>query len=194
MSVSVEFPFMFKPENVARYEDGDVLILDRRVYPFDVEFLRCRDYDEVAMAIEDMVTQSYGPGYAAGYGMASAARRAQVGSGPSLADHLEFAAARLIGARPTNNQVRIIVTKQLKVARQALADGRDVEAALVESMELEFAERHSTGMKLGRFGASLLDDGDFILNHCWAELGLIYTMYVALSGLKRRQEADGLLF
>lgn len=179
-SMSVEFPFMFKPENIARYEAGDVVILDRRVYPFEIEFVRCTDYEEAAKAIEDMVTQSYGPGFVAGYAMASAARYARRDSGGSLTEKMEQAGKRLIATRPTNHQVRLMVTRQLAVADKAIEHGDDVEEALLGSMDQIFAERHATGMEMGRYGAEVLEDGDVFLNHCWAELGLIYTVYVAL--------------
>ena len=54
-------PFVLKRDNVARYEDGSVYIGDRRKYPFEKEFLRCDDVEDVARAIEDMVTQGGGP-------------------------------------------------------------------------------------------------------------------------------------
>ena len=47
--------FMLKYENVARYQDGTVRILDRRVYPHEVRYVVCKDYREVAQAIADMV-------------------------------------------------------------------------------------------------------------------------------------------
>ena len=70
-----DLPFIFRRENVVRYEDGVVWILDRRVYPFETRFERCATYEDVARAIEQMVTQSGGPGYAAGYGMVQAAHQ-----------------------------------------------------------------------------------------------------------------------
>ena len=36
--------FMLRYENVAWYEDGEVRILDRRVYPRKVEFVTCKDH------------------------------------------------------------------------------------------------------------------------------------------------------
>jgi methylthioribose-1-phosphate isomerase len=58
-------PFLLRYENVANYRRGEVCILDRRNYPAKEEFVRCRDYREVAEAIAGMVTQSGGPWLAA---------------------------------------------------------------------------------------------------------------------------------
>ncbi|MBE5808751.1 MAG: S-methyl-5-thioribose-1-phosphate isomerase, partial [Clostridiales bacterium] len=62
--------FMLRYENVAWYDSGEVRILDRRVYPSRVEFVKCATHREVAQAITDMVTQSAGPYTAAAMGMA----------------------------------------------------------------------------------------------------------------------------
>ncbi|MCK4489738.1 MAG: hypothetical protein KAU23_05730, partial [Anaerolineales bacterium] len=66
-------PFVLKRDNVARYEDGVVLIGDRRKYPFSKEFVQCEDVESVAQAIENMVTQGGGPWIAAVFAMVMAA-------------------------------------------------------------------------------------------------------------------------
>ena len=63
-----DLAFMLQYENIAWYEDGEVRILDRRVYPGQVSFVRCRTHQEVTQAIRDMVTQSAGPFTAAAMG------------------------------------------------------------------------------------------------------------------------------
>ena len=68
-----DLAFLLRYENVAWFEDGEVRILDRRIYPAKVEFVTCRTHQEVAQAITDMVTQSAGPYTAAPMGMALAA-------------------------------------------------------------------------------------------------------------------------
>ena len=62
--------FMLQYENVAWYDAGEVRILDRRIYPAKIEFVRCKTHVEVMQAIRDMVTQSAGPYTAAAMGMA----------------------------------------------------------------------------------------------------------------------------
>lgn len=60
--------FMLQYENVAWYDAGEVRILDRRIYPAKIEFVRCKTHVEVMQAIRDMVTQSAGPVYGGGHG------------------------------------------------------------------------------------------------------------------------------
>src|SRR5690606_14831655 len=83
-----------------------VRILDRRVFPFSKEFVVCENYEQVARAIEQMVTQSNGPFYAAGAGMVLVAREAQKESDPiRRREMMKIAGARLIRTRPTNNNI-----------------------------------------------------------------------------------------
>ena len=39
--------FMLQYENVAWYDAGEVRILDRRIYPAKIEFVRCKTHVEV---------------------------------------------------------------------------------------------------------------------------------------------------
>src|SRR4051812_50140663 len=57
-------------------EPDAVRILDRRVFPFERTWVTCRSVKDVAKAIEDMVTQSLGPLFAAAGGMTLAPREA----------------------------------------------------------------------------------------------------------------------
>ena len=65
-----DLAYMLQYENIAWYEDGEVRILDRRIYPAQISFVRCSTHQEVTQAIRDMVTQSAGPFTAAAMGMA----------------------------------------------------------------------------------------------------------------------------
>jgi methylthioribose-1-phosphate isomerase len=180
-----EFPFIIRPENVSRYEDGEVFILDRRVYPFEVRFERCKTYAETAQAIKDMVTQSGGPGKAAAQGMIQAAHQARDKSLEGIANELDRAYNLLLSTRPTCDHLRNTTTKMLKVGKEAIENGEDVEQALISAMHKETQQHHEKMTQIGKAGASLLEDGDVILNHCWAEGGIIYTLYEALEQGKK---------
>src|SRR5512145_1994338 len=95
-------PFLLRRENVARYEDGAVVIFDRRKYPFEKAFVRCPDVESVARAIEDMVTQGGGPSAAAWYAMVLAARQAEGMRTKERISYLRQAQNRLVNTRPTN--------------------------------------------------------------------------------------------
>src|SRR3954462_7555245 len=88
-------------------EPDVVRILDRRVFPFERTWVTCRSHEDVAKAIEDMVTQSLGPLFAAAGGMVLAARSGRLES-------VREAAQRLVATRPTNNGIRDVVAELLE--------------------------------------------------------------------------------
>lgn len=171
-------PFLIQPSNVSRYEDGSVFILDRRAYPFEVRYEHCRSYEETARAIESMVTQSGGPGLAAAHGMIQAARAAQ--NDPDPMRRLRDAGDRLRSTRPTHNQIRRAVDHLLAEAARAVQSGIALEAAMIESVDYLARARYDRYQTTGEFGASLLEDGDTLLTHCWGEGGIVFTVLNAV--------------
>jgi len=178
-------PFIARNENIARYEDGNVVILDRRVYPFETAFVICRTYEDVAVAIEAMVTQSYGPALAASYGMVQAAHQSTKGSRDKIRLELEKACARLSATRPTNNLIRVKVEHLLDAGKQALSRGQDVEEALLKEIGLDLALGEERSTALGNFAAGLISDGDTILTHCWPDSSIVYTALTVLNQGKK---------
>lgn len=180
-----KLPFLAKPENIVRYEDGVVTMLDRRNYPFEIKFAVCPTYEDVARAIEEMVTQSLGPGYAAAYGMAQAAHEAERETAPGRLARMERAAKRLIATRPTNHDIRTNATAMLAHAKTVIAADGELERAMLADVDALFESRHQMSLALGTYASALIHDGDTILTHCWAETTLIYTLRCALDQGKR---------
>ena len=168
----VPIPFLNRPENIVRYEDGAVLVLDRRVYPFERTFVRCATYEDVAPAIEAMVTQSLGPGPTAGYGMAQAARAVRGLAAARQEEALRTAAARLVATRPTNNQIRLVVGATLEAALGAVAAGGDAESAVLAAMDAHWARHLGAWQAIGRAGAPLIRAGARSHPPCWADARL----------------------
>src|SRR5262245_58746052 len=126
----------FLIDNSVNYDGSSVSILDRRTFPFEREFVRCESYGEVAVAIEQMVTQSTGPHIAAGYGMVLAAGEADQLKGPQArADLMRTAARRLIHTRPTNNQIKQVVELLLDLAQRTLSEDEPLQPSLHRSMD-----------------------------------------------------------
>ena len=161
--------------------EDEVRILDRRVFPFEHIYVDCHSVEEVARAIEEMVTQSGGPFYAASAGMVLAARCADP---DAPLPGLRAAAARLIATRPTNNQVAHGVREMLAQA-EALAGRPDFAQAMEAEMRALWERHRNHSRQLGENAASLVADGEAILTHCWAEATIIQTMAAILRSGKR---------
>jgi len=178
--------FLLRYENVARYEDGVVAILDRRVYPGTTEFVRCADYVEVGQAISNMVTQSGGPWLAAAWGMVSAARDVRGLAEGAAGEKLEDAAQTLIHARPTRvRHMEAHLTRILRVAREALSEGQDVEAITATYVREILEQRYERARQIAGFTVAVLPDECTILTQCFAETLIGYTLLVAQESKKK---------
>ena len=178
-------PFLLRRENVARYEDGAVLIGDRRKYPLERSFVRCPDVESVARAIEEMVTQGGGPSIAAWYAMVLAAREAESKPAAERLAHLRRAQARLIDTRPTNTALALRLGRALAVLDQALADGEPPAEALLTWIEQQRDRAYQDYAAQARHGAGLIADGDGILTMCFAETAFLLTLGLAAREGKR---------
>ncbi|GHH47414.1 s-methyl-5-thioribose-1-phosphate isomerase [Lentzea cavernae] len=157
-----------------RLTDEGVLILDRRQFPFERNWVLCRTAGEVGRAVEDMVTQSSGPYFAVLYGMVLEAR---------AVGHLPFAQARarladtarmLENTRRTNNALR----KATKVVLEHVDAAQDVAHALNGALEGDRRYR-AKSQALGEHTANLLPDNATVMTHCWADLYLTETVRAA---------------
>jgi methylthioribose-1-phosphate isomerase len=161
-------------------EEDSVRILDRRVFPFEREWVSCRTYEDVAKAIEDMVTQSGGPLFAAAGGMTLAARAADRLRPAERRASMVDAAARLVATRRTNNQIRDVVAELIEVTDTALAADEPLGPA-VERAARAAGERYlDRSRRLGEHAAELIPDGATVLTHCWAESYITETLAAVL--------------
>lgn len=165
-----DLAFMLRYENVAWYENGAVKILDRRVYPTQIEFVTCHSYIEVAKAIADMVTQSAGPYTAASMGMALAAYECKTMNQIGKIKFLQKAAYILSNARPTTkNRMTQITNGCLDVAREAIENGEQVDEQIFLYTIASLNRRYSTMEKVGRNLVTMFPSKGNILTQCFGE-------------------------
>lgn len=165
-----DLAFMLQYENVAWYEDGKVKILDRRIYPVRTEFVVCNNYQKVATAITDMVTQSGGPYIAAGMGMALAAHNARDKNEKELFDHLDKAAYALSHARPTTSAHMVEVVDACKnAAKEAFERGESVEEGIFNHVIADNEKRYSNVHKIAENLVEKFPDDGTVMTQCFAE-------------------------
>ncbi|MBK3745743.1 S-methyl-5-thioribose-1-phosphate isomerase [Paraburkholderia aspalathi] len=166
-------------------EPDCVRILDRRVFPFEKTFVICTSVEDVAVAIEQMVTQSGGPFYAASAGMVLAAREAAKFGVAQRLDWMRKAGARLVATRATNDHIANVVALLLRDTEEILALDGDFLSAFEARVQDVWAARRATARNLGEHGGSVIHDGDCILTHCWAESTIVETAAAALRAGKK---------
>lgn len=165
-----DLAFLLRYENIAWYEDGQVRILDRRVYPTEINFVSCDSHQEVAQAIADMVTQSAGPYTAAGMGMALAAYECKYMNQQNMKTYLEKAAYTLSHARPTTvSRMKQVTNACLDAAAITMAAGREVDAAIFEHTVNSLNRRYSTMEKVGKYLVDMFPDKANVMTQCFGE-------------------------
>ncbi len=173
-------PFLLRYENVANYKNGEVLILDRRNYPAKEEFVRCRDYREVAHAIAAMVTQSGGPWLAAAYGMVSAARGVRNLPHEKAKEELKRAADVLIYARPTTSaNMKTHILRILKEGADTIDRGEDAESVTYAYVQKNLENRYRNSRRIATYAVDLIPDGASVLTQCYAETLIGFLLLVS---------------
>ena len=168
--VDKDLAFMLKYENVAWYENGEVRILDRRIYPIEVSFVTCTSYKEVAKAISDMVTQSAGPYTAAGMGMALAAYECRNLAANEQIKYLDNASYTLANARPTTaNRMTLIVRGCLKVGKTAMDNGKKVDIAIFEHTVNSINKRYLRMGMVAKYLVDIFPQNGNVMTQCFGE-------------------------
>lgn len=168
--VDKDLAFMLQYENVAWYENGQVRILDRRVYPREVRFEICNNHKEVAVAITDMVTQSAGPYTACGMGMALAAYEARNLNSNDMWKYLTDAANTLATARPTTTKrMKIIVEGCLEAAKGAMSRGGKVDEAIFFHTVETVNNRYIKMDRVANYLVDMFPQKGTIMTQCFGE-------------------------
>lgn len=165
-----DLAFLLKYENVAWYEDAQVRILDRRIYPGELSYVMCDTHQEVAQAIADMVTQSAGPYTAAGMGMALAAYECRDMKKADQRAYLIKAADTLSHARPTTaSRMEQVTSGCLGAADQASARGKKLDEAIFAHTLAALNRRYSTMEKVGGYLVDMFPDQGKVMTQCFGE-------------------------
>ncbi len=177
--------FLLKYENVAWYENGAVRILDRRVYPMKKEYFTARTYEEVAVAIKDMVTQSGGPFSAAAMGMVLASENCKNKSEKEQLAYMKKAVYALSHARPTTSAE---MQKTTDACLEKFTELLNNSCSNIPEKMFDFAiecnnKRYKLNCDAGKFLAAVIPNNSRILTQCFGE--------TAFGGLFRAlKEAD----
>ncbi|MFZ5816037.1 MAG: s-methyl-5-thioribose-1-phosphate isomerase [Bacillota bacterium] len=181
-----KLPILTNRADTLKYEAGVVRVLDRRKLPEVQVFVDCRTYRDVAQAIVDMVIQGAPPlAYAAGYGLALAAREFRGLPPGRYRAALAEAHQQLRSTRPTGADIFPLMDQALALAYQAIDRGEDAEAAVVAFVDQQIQAGDRAARLSGLHASQLLVDGDRILTHCFAGAALNYMLYFALRDGKR---------
>ncbi|MEP7362910.1 MAG: S-methyl-5-thioribose-1-phosphate isomerase, partial [Acidobacteriota bacterium] len=148
-----------------QWTPAGVVMIDQTKLPREVVYVTCRNYEEVAVAIVDMIIRGAPAiGVAAAMGVAIGVQQAD----PAAMDaEMERICTRLAGTRPTAVNLFWAIDRMKKL--YASLRGKPVEeirAALVAEAQLIKEEDIEINRAMGGHGAPLVPDGKTVLTHC----------------------------
>ncbi len=161
----VSLPYLLRSENIARIEGSQLLIGDRRVYPFEKRFERCSSVLEIASALKRMVTQGGGPLEVALTAMVFVTEQMKKGIIHAEFGELERAVILLIASRPTNTTMKRTLLALLEELH-GKPDFVEQVAPLVEAKKTAFDQLYH---QLGKEGSHLIPEKAGVLTTCFAE-------------------------
>jgi methylthioribose-1-phosphate isomerase len=153
--------------------DGILELIDQRLLPQRMEYLRCEDPQTLFEAIVTLAVRGAPAiGVAAAYGVCLGLR--QLPGDVSLQqalEQVEKTAGYLAASRPTAVNLFWALERMKKTAARFAADNPDAAAGILRQILLNEArvienEDKQMCLAIGRNGQSLIPDGKAILTHC----------------------------
>jgi len=150
------------------WKDGKVFLIDQRKLPLKYEIINCSTYQEVAEAIKKMkIRGAPAIGVAAAFSMALAAYSSKTDSFVEFIRDMEKAKNCLILTRPT----AVNLFWALERIMNLINIKKDVDLFKLKDIILQEAENIARedieiNKAMGKYGASLIKDGDSVLTHC----------------------------
>lgn len=181
-----------------RWDQDAVVLLDQRELPVSETYLRLREVEEVAQAIESMVVRGAPAiGCTAAMGIALAATRISVDDLGEFEDALGPAFDRLAKTRPTAVNLFWALGRMRAVLRGAISEPdasvASVRSRLVEEAERILVEDVETCRAIGREGLQLVPANARLLTHCNAGALATGGYGTALGIVRAAHEQDRIL-
>ncbi len=149
-----------------RWVDGVVEILDQRLLPHRVRYLRLRSARQVAKAIKDMAIRGAPAiGVAAAMGLALTAYRCKSENRDKILRRLRRSYEILRDSRPTAVNLFWALDRVMRAAESS-ESADEVRRRVVEEALRIMEEDVEANKLIGEHGAKLIEDGDKILTHC----------------------------
>jgi len=148
-----------------QWKNDRVVMLDQRLLPHKEVYRVCRDYQEVAQAIRDMVIRGAPAiGVAAAMGVALGAAKAQV---KTFDRDFQRIFLTLSKTRPTAVNLFWALERMRKIYTVNRSRGVDVVKRLLkDEAHAIYKEDIAANKQLGKFGAQMLRNARHLMTHC----------------------------
>jgi methylthioribose-1-phosphate isomerase len=149
------------------WKNGIVTIIDQRKLPNQEVWVKLKTYQDMAYAIKEMQVRG-APliGVSAAYGLALTAFHSKSKTREELLKELEESATVLRATRPTAVNLFWAIDRVMKKVKETSGNKEDLAEAVVTEAQIMADEDVETNRKMGKYGATLIDDGDTVMTHC----------------------------
>lgn len=145
---------------------NNIIMIDQTLLPGEYKVIECSTIGSLCEAIKSLrVRGAPALGAAGGFGVALAARRCGAQSLEGLLEDIESAGKTITATRPTAVNLSWGVRRTIRAAEDA-NNIKEVRNFTLEEAKAIADEDVEKNMRLGEYGASLLEDGDTVMTHC----------------------------
>ena len=150
------------------WKDGAVRLLDQSRLPDKVEFVDCRDYETVGIAIKELwVRGAPAIGIAAAMGVALGAQAVKATEYDAFRKAVWAIADHLAATRPTAVNLFWAIDRMKRRLDALRAEPiAAIKQQLIAEAQAVLAEDIAMNRAIGRHGSAVVGDGQTILTHC----------------------------
>ena len=147
------------------WQDDQLVLLDQRRLPNEIQFIKCSKVEQVTSAIKNMVVRGAPAiGVTTAYGVVLAARYCYKDSPGNWKTCIENDLAKLYLARPTAVNLKWAISQMRTVIASITED--DPEEILLQFAKEIHQKDIQANKTLGDFGAQLIQSDSTVLTHC----------------------------
>ena len=148
------------------FSDGTVKILDQTRLPHKMEYITCKNYEDVARCIEVMnIRGAPAIGVAAAFGLALNAYHTKKQNIEEFKEEMIQAANRLRKTRPTAVNLFWAIERIMNIFNQS-GDFQTIKERIINEAHAIAQEDYDINRSIGQHGATLIKDNFNILTHC----------------------------
>lgn len=153
-------------------EGNEIWIVDETKLPQNLEYVKAKNFEEAAKAIEEMKTRAGGQILTVIYAMLLTSKQNSNSSPEEQIEILEKAAKRLGSARPTMN-LHKPANRVLSYAKEAFSEGKEITKEVEKKVDQYLDNFFIQRKKMYEVAAGLIEDGYTILTHCNISGGMV---------------------
>jgi methylthioribose-1-phosphate isomerase len=148
--------------------NGKVIMLNQTKLPFEVTFIECSDYMQVAEGIKKLrIRGAPAIGIAAAMGVALGAQDIKAESFEGFVKDLETIFDVMLSTRPTAVNIKWAMERMKSLLIRKRDESVDIlKKLLIDEANRILEEDVEVNKAIGRWGAEFIKDGNTILTHC----------------------------